>query len=359
MQNKSRLTIWVCEFISAGGLCAETLPDSLLQEGLLMRDALLADLSAINVDCITSHDWRVPAPTSATSHVIHGGDDVWAIWRQQLDSGSIDACLVIAPETDGMLLAMHQLVSEAGKVWIGSSASAIKQTSVKSKMAELCQQAGICVLPHVFLSEPITALTTLFSEAVVNDSWVIKPDDGAGCDSIFYFENIKEVIDFKNKNIYSISVNLSHFLLQPYIAGLALSMSVISTRSDVKVIACHEQYIQIEDGCFKFNGAGVNAAASQLTAMQHIAEQIHTAIPGLCGYWGADLILTPEQKLVLVEINPRLTTPYIALSTLLHDNPAQMILDATLKQSLSEIQATGTVSLCLNDKSHTQEVYRV
>ena len=143
MHNQSRLKIWVCEYVSAGGLASEALPASLLQEGLLMRDALLADLSALGVDCITSHDSRVAAPIHASSQPLHPGEDAKALWRQQLASDDVDACWVIAPETDGVLHHMQQLVQAAGKTWIGCSADAIAQTSAKSVMAEVCQQAAV------------------------------------------------------------------------------------------------------------------------------------------------------------------------------------------------------------------------
>lgn len=354
MHNKSRLKIWVCEYVSAGGLASEALPASLLQEGLLMRDALLADLSVLGVDCITSHDSRVAAPIHAVSQPLYPGEDADALWRQQLASDDVDACWVIAPETDGLLQHMQQLVQAAGKVWIGCSADAIAQTSAKSVMAEVCQQAGIAVLPHVFLAQA-NALDDLgWYPAAAADGWVVKPDDGAGCEFTFYFKNISEVIDFKLKISNENPRLLDKLLLQPYVPGLALSMSVLSTQAQVHVIAGHQQKVNIQQGCFHFDGAGVNEAAAYVPAMQSLAEQIHRTIPGLLGYWGADIILTPDKQLVLVEINPRLTTPYIALSQLLTENPAAMILDAMLENKLSAAQAQASCVLSLATKNCTE-----
>lgn len=354
MHNQSRLKIWVCEYVSAGGLASEALPASLLQEGLLMRDALLADLSALGVDCITSHDSRVAAPIHAASQPLHPGEDADAFWRQQLASDDVDACWVIAPETDGVLQHMQQLVQAAGKVWIGCSAEAIAQTSAKSVMAEVCQQAGIAVLPHVFLAQVDTLENLSWLHAAAKDGWVVKPDDGAGCEFTFYFKKISEVYDFKLKISNENPKLLNKLLLQPYLPGLALSMSVLSTQAQVHVIAGHQQKVNIQQGCFHFDGAGVNEAAAYLPAMQTLAEQIHPAIPGLLGYWGADMILTPDKQLVLVEINPRLTTPYIALSQLLAENPAAMILDAMLENKLSDAQAQASCVLSLATKNNTE-----
>jgi len=354
MHNKSRLKIWVCEYVSAGGLASETLPASLLQEGLLMRDALLADLSVLGVDCITSHDSRVAAPIHAHSLPLHPGEDADALWRQQLSSDDVDACWVIAPETGGILQHMQQLVQTAGKVWIGCSADAIAQTSAKSIMAEICQQAGISVLPHVFLAQADALESLNWYHAAATSGWVVKPDDGAGCELTYYFKNINELIDFKLKTSIENPLLFARILLQPYVPGLALSMSVLSTQERVQVIAGHRQRIDIQQGCFHFDGAGVNEAVAYLPAMQTLAEQIHSAIPGLLGYWGADMILTHDYQLMLVEVNPRLTTPYIALSPLLTENPAVMILDAILENKLSAAQAQASCILSLATKSRTE-----
>jgi len=221
-------------------------------------------------------------------------------------------------------------------------------------MAEVCQQAGIAVLPHVFLAQADAVATLSWYDQATTSGWVVKPDDGAGCEFTFYFKKISEVYDFKLKISNENPKLLNKLLLQPYLPGLALSMSVLSTQAQVHVIAGHQQKVNIQQGCFHFDGAGINEAAAYLPAMQTLAEQIHCAIPGLLGYWGADMILTPDKQLVLVEINPRLTTPYIALSQLLTENPAAMILDAMLENKLSDAQAQASCVLSLATKTHTE-----
>lgn len=354
MQNKSRLKIWVCEFVSAGGLASESLPASLLQEGLLMRDALLADLSVLDVDCITSHDARVNPPKHAMSMAIQPGDNVLTTWRHQLVSNAVDACWVIAPETCGTLQRMCEWVQGMGKLWIGCSAEAISITTSKSLMTDICQQAGIAVIPYAYLTHafPLSYLPW-YQDA--HAGWVVKPDDGAGCEFTYHFNNEIEVIGFNNKIKSESSAPYDKLLLQPYLPGQALSMSVLSTQDQVKVIAAHQQEINITDGRFHFAGAQVNKAAQYLPLMQTLAERIHASIPGLVGYWGADMILTDNDALTLVEINPRLTTPYIALSQLFTESPAQYILDAFLNNRLAAIEAQASAVLTLSS-DHVQSV---
>ncbi|MFD0912730.1 ATP-grasp domain-containing protein [Methylophilus luteus] len=346
MQNKSRLKIWVCEYVSAGGLASADLPASLLQEGLLMRDALLADLVLSDVDCITSHDARVTAPASVVSIAIHSGDDADAIWRAQLAAADVDACWVIAPETDGILERMCQMVAETGKRWIGCSQAAISQTSSKSLMADICAQAGISTIPHCYLhaAMPLPALPWY---ARAQSGWVVKPDDGAGCEFTYHFKNDFELIEFNNKIKSNFAIPYDKLLLQPYLPGQPLSMSVIASTQQVQVIAGHQQWLKLEAGQFSFQGAGVNQAASFLPLMQAMAENIQRAIAGLTGYWGADLILGADDMLTLVEINPRLTTPYIGLCKVLEQNPARMILDAVLNNCLTTLVAASAVPVSL------------
>lgn len=348
MQNTTRFKIWVCEYISAGGLVAEALPASLLQEGLLMRDALLADLAALGMDCITSHDYRVMPPAMAQSVAIQAHENAHSVWQQQLAEQDIDACWVIAPETQGILQALCHLVQDMGIPWVGCTAQAIADTTSKACMAELCHQAGVPVVPHVMLAE----LTTLESLSWYGQGqlhgWVVKPDDGAGCTATYYFKKDSELIEFKNNLINNSLLSQTQFLLQPYVPGIALSMSVVATANEVKVIAAHRQQVEIVNGEFTFNGAGVNEATDQILAMQRLAEQVHRAIPGLIGYWGADMILNAAGALVLVEINPRLTTPYIGLSRIMNSNPAGVILQAVLNNQLQADVASSSLRLTLN-----------
>ncbi len=349
MQNNARLKIWVCEFVSAGGLAQAALPDSLLQEGLLMRDALLSDLHALGHDCITSHDVRVAPPQHAQSVPVSAAvNDVMQLWQTQLSDPAVDACWVIAPETDGVLQQMQAMVSWAGKCWLGCDADAIALGADKVAMAQYLAQhlsvAGVHVIPHLMLSElTLERLQTL----ATSQSWVIKPLDGAGCEHTYYFNSIKKIIDFKE--LFSIEYPQMYVksIVQPYIEGQACSFSAIATTERVQVVAVHRQSIHIVQQQMYFLGAQVNAAIDTLPSVQAMAEQIKMAIPGLTGYWGADFILTPDGKRVLVEINPRLTTPYMALSGLLNTPAARWILDAILHQRLPAAPATGQLALSL------------
>ena len=69
----------MCEFITAGGFAGQDLPEKLLQEGLLMRDALLRDLSELGMEIITTTDARLQPNSHALSRPIAMADDALSL----------------------------------------------------------------------------------------------------------------------------------------------------------------------------------------------------------------------------------------------------------------------------------------
>jgi predicted ATP-grasp superfamily ATP-dependent carboligase len=70
----------------------------------------------------------------------------------------------------------------------------------------------------------------------------------------------------------------------------------------------------------------MNGMHEHLEAFNTLAQKIAQAMPDLAGYVGVDLIVHQGEYFVL-EVNPRLTTSYIALHQACGCNPAQMLLD--------------------------------
>lgn len=318
-----------------------------------MRDALLTDLQALGVHCITSHDHRVPAPKHATSVPVDAQTgDIFTFWQHHIQQHPVDACWVIAPEADGVLQQMHALVSACGLPWVGCDATAIQLSTDKRAMAAHCAAHGIPVLPHIALAAAEADLWAWQADPATLGhrpaaGWIVKPWDGAGCEHTYHFKQFKQVIDLKKLYEKENPALLQRQLVQPFQVGQALSFSAIATASAVHVVAVHAQRLALEGSQLQFAGANVNAASQYWPVMQTLAAQLKAAMPGLIGYWGADVVMAPSGQLTVVDINPRLTTPYIALSGLLPENPAAMILQAVFDQRLPRMQAQGQQTLQL------------
>jgi predicted ATP-grasp superfamily ATP-dependent carboligase len=84
-----------------------------------------------------------------------------------------------------------------------------------------------------------------------------------------------------------------------------------------------------------------------------LAVGVAEAIPGLWGYAGIDLIETPEQILVL-EINPRLTTSFAGLNTALGINVAGLVLQLVQGEPAIQCTAGHPVTVNIEQESHEQ-----
>ncbi|HQM87254.1 MAG TPA: hypothetical protein PLC01_05310, partial [Methylotenera sp.] len=132
--------LFVCEFITGGGLSDEALPESLVHEGALMRDALLRDLD----------DARLPQPALARKSLPVIASDFKKTFKKALKQA--DLVWVIAPETDGALLGLTELClaeedKEHGAQFLGCGFDATLIGTSKSLTFDTLQAAGIHTLP--------------------------------------------------------------------------------------------------------------------------------------------------------------------------------------------------------------------
>src|SRR5262249_42624170 len=140
--------------------------------------------------------------------------DPWAIWARLIDEA--DALWPIAPETDGLLARLSHMAVTAGRVLIGSSPRAIEIAASKSATVKILVQCKIPAIPTVSLSASgIEAL------GVLRNGWVVKPDDGAGCEATRLIERRGEVLALSRRE------DAGRFVLQPFVSGDGASVSVV------------------------------------------------------------------------------------------------------------------------------------
>ncbi|MEQ1600402.1 MAG: ATP-grasp domain-containing protein [Methylophilaceae bacterium] len=320
----------MCEYISAGGLYRAPLPASLAQEGLLMRDALLRDIAESDFarqhhcEIITSYDVRLPPPNPVSQAIaITQQDDVWKIWHDCITD--CDAVWLVAPETDGVLARLTEIVTGQNKMRLGCDSASIHLTGSKFQTCKALQTAGILTLPTYRFS----AWQALdFAQKQVN-SWVAKPDDGVGCTDSGYFANAAQLTAWIQKE------RAQTHILQRYQPGIAASLSLLCKQGRAWLLSCNLQKVVLQKdtpvtGKFAYSGSVLNGMVAHWAAFAQIAQQVAAAFPGLCGYVGVDVLVdaqaSPNQIYVL-EINPRLTTSYVGLRAAMDYNPANLILD--------------------------------
>jgi tyramine---L-glutamate ligase len=226
-----------------------------------------------------------------------------------------DAVWPIAPETGGILERLSITALSAGKILLGSYPDAIRVAASKRETY------------RTLASESIPAVATFNAGEAwpdISGAWVVKPDDGAGCEDTFIFADqsaARAWLERRGGNL----------IAQPWIEGEALSLCVLYANGQARLLCVNAQHIFLQDGRISVDALDVNAVTDANEEFQALAERTATALPGLRGYAGIDLIRTgtPDgaKKIVVLEVNPRMTTSFCALREALGLNVAELVLD--------------------------------
>lgn len=315
MQNNPIKTIFVCEFITGGGLNHSELDSSLVSEGLLMRDALLKDLSTLPYELFVTVDARLLSPDAMTHmQSISATDDVWEKWDKLISQ--VDAVWIIAPETDGYLQKLTSLVLKHQKIVIGCGLTTIDVCRSKLSSYYFFKQHDLHTI-HTYLSTNW--------DKTLSRKWVVKPDDGAGCEETRLFDRA-DVMDW----IVNQHKTRTH-VIQPYIEGSPASISCIMHKGHAQVLSCNEQLISINNNVLSYRGFVINGMQVYWKHFAALAEKIAKLLPDANGYVGIDVIVCDTGKkqpeLMILEVNPRLTTTYVGLGEATGLNPAKLIID--------------------------------
>ncbi|MDH3638315.1 MAG: ATP-grasp domain-containing protein, partial [Gammaproteobacteria bacterium] len=150
--------------------------------------------------------------------------------------------------------------------------------------------------------------------------WVLKPDDGVGCEGARLCADSDELRD-----TWVGMGRPAGYIAQPYVYGEPASLSLLCQGGEIDLLCINRQRMNIRDNRFSLNTCEVNALSDHRALVVGLVECLGAALPGLWGYAGVDLILH-ESAVTLLEVNPRLTTSYAGLKTALGVNPAQLVL---------------------------------
>jgi predicted ATP-grasp superfamily ATP-dependent carboligase len=303
----SNLKVFVCEFITGGGLYNAPLPASLVREGEAMLAGLLAELSELpDVSLVVARDPRLPLPAFPAHYCIpESGEDIHALWQRAIDQA--DAAWVIAPESGGVL---EKIAVMAGTKSIGCEPEAIRIAASKLATSRHLAAHGVPAVPTFLSSEPRPPAA----------AWVAKPDDGVGCDGMRRFEDAAAL------EAWLADGRMGSHVVQPWLPGEAASLSMLCRAGRAQLLSCNRQLIEVADGAIQYRGSVLNAMTQHWGDFQDIASRVAQALPGLRGYVGIDVVVDGD-RVTVIEINPRLTTSYAGLSRAIGRNAAGLVLD--------------------------------
>jgi predicted ATP-grasp superfamily ATP-dependent carboligase len=289
--------VFVYEYLSGGGALDEAAAESLLPQGLAMRDALVADLLA-------SGHCDVTAATCARSAALPGGasEAVARAGETPLDfvarvGAQHDAVWVVAPESGGCLADFERVVGAPR--WLGCDARSIATASSKG-----------ATLRHLAAH----ALATPLAHEQGATRWVVKPDDGAGSvDTRLHVSRAAAEVDLAERRGRGESA-----WLEPWVDGQALSLSLLCERGGAELLSVNLQRIRHgAGGLLHYEGLDIDVMPPsdlRRRLLAALASGVAAAMPGLRGFVGIDVVWPERGAPVLIEVNPRLTCAYVGLS---------------------------------------------
>jgi predicted ATP-grasp superfamily ATP-dependent carboligase len=313
----SLMHIFLYEWITGGGLVEEPspLPETLLIEGEAMLTALATDLAAIpNAQVTVLRDARLEPLSIRGCGVVDVHSRENHLQEFSGLAAEADHTIVIAPEFDGILSATLQLARDVSANLIAPTSQFVAITSNKHLTAQRLAAAGVPVPEAILLDADVERLPIEFTYP-----GVLKPLDGAGSQHTFLVTS-----RFDEPPPYPWPRRLER-----YVPGIAASVAFLcGSEQRVPLAACRQHLA--DNGRFGYLGGSLLWETDLAQRATQLAARALDAIPGSLGYVGVDLVLGEAgdgSQDTVIEINPRLTTSYVGLRAMTHDNLAAGMLE--------------------------------
>ncbi len=291
-------TVFVYEYCTALGIGRDPADPahSLWREGNAMRSACVADFE------------RIPGVTVRTMTGVRPKGEYGEFAQFVAET---DATLVIAPETDRLLVARLYWAGENGvRRLLNASGSASDITGDKGRLAGVWQDAGV----------PTPAAHPLSVEPP-DFPFVAKHNHGAGSVAVRRIDTVAQWDALKKAGELD-GVPLAQLLAQPFVPGVAASVSFLVGPNCVVPLLPGFQRLA-DDSHFTYLGGEIPLPDGLTLRAVKLARRAIDAVPGLAGYVGVDLVLGDAADGggdFAIEINPRLTTSYVGLRAMTGDN---------------------------------------
>ncbi|MFX1379211.1 MAG: ATP-grasp domain-containing protein [Promethearchaeota archaeon] len=334
MNNK----IFIFEFVSGGGFNNTIIPTSLFCEGFGMLRSITADFKLLDFEIYTTLDYRI----SFLSKFIKA-DHILNVRKNENSLKTFKDCVmkckyvfIIAPETLNILYNLTEIVKKSGKIILSTNLRGIKYGSSKIISHNIFNNVKISTpktyrIPFKEQTLDLDFIIHKFRE--LKCPIVIKPEDGVGAESINYFENESQILNFYI-NFEQKLEKKRNYIIQQFISGSNLSMSIIGSPNlfvNPLILSINSQNINITDKTPEYLGG-----YTPLENYKDIINQLTNTIEKLKnlnieGYFGIDFIEDNNKLFTFIEINPRLTTSYIGLRNILNFNCAELIFNSRIK----------------------------
>jgi len=336
--------IFIFEFVSGGGFNQVEILSSLFCEGYAMLRTIIEDFKNLDFHITTLLDSRI----DFLSHYIKA-DVIKSVELEEDYLKKYTACVkdskycfVIAPEFSNILYNLTKIVKKNKKKLLsidlnGVKLGASKLETYKFFIANEISTPKSYWIPFKGRFLDLDFILQKFDQ--LNSSIVIKPDDGVGSESIFYFEKKNDILHFFESSNKIFDANRK-YLIQEYIEGDPMSVSIINDHSLEKagenrptILSINAQKLQITDLTKNSKYFGGFTPVEQFEQLRVQIEDIlkRVDLSAFKGYFGLDFVKKADNSLSFIEINPRLTTSYVGIRNVVEFNPVELLLNKNRK----------------------------
>jgi tyramine---L-glutamate ligase len=361
------IRLFVYEYLTGGGIDPDLAGESgladlsaLIVEGRAMRDAIVNDareLDHVEVSFASSRFEAAAASRSPLPHYCAAPGEPMMDFVARA-ARAHDYAWIVAPECDGLMLRLADAVGASR--WLGCTTGAISIASSKRATAALLAANGIASTPALDPGalDVDAAVSAASAASAAHDgasgaatSWVVKPDDGAGALDTYRYDNLAEACD-----AYCARVANGHRpVLQEWVDGEALSLSLICGANGARLISINRQRIGVADAAsagnagrvVEFDGVDIDRIdrlSPEGRVLETLAQKTAALVPGLRGFVGIDVVWHPRRGPVVIEVNPRVTMAYVGLSERLGRNLAADVFAAHGVRIASAMQSRQGVA---------------
>lgn len=323
-------SILVFEYFTASG----EKDKCIISEAEALVFNLINDLKDYNIDLVINESY---------GNIVGEYDNVNAIlideniidWLEA-NAANFDNAIFIAAENDNNLYNITKILEENDVNIYTSSKEACFKTSDKFETYETLSNVVPQPRSFRFKIDPKgywkRAIDNLYEKWQAEDpltplKLIIKPLIGVDCEDIVIIENIEDL----TLDLDKIFKPGSRIIVQEYIEGTDISVSLISDGTKAIPISLNEQFVELKNDKGTYVGGKIPYESKYEDEAFEIATKAVEAIDGLRGFVGVDLLINADEKDVysvyLLEINSRFTTPYVGLSEIANFNIGKSIIE--------------------------------
>ena len=323
-------SILVFEYFTASGENDKCI----ISEAEALVFALLDDLSDFNVDLVINESYKDSLNDYPNVNPILIDGDI-VDWLKE-NAKNFKKTIFISAENNNNLYNITKILEDNNVKTYTSSAEACLISSDKSASFEAL--FNVVPQPRTFRFKIDSkgywkrAIENLHEKWQAEDpltplKLIIKPLIGVDCEDIVIIERIEDL----TLDLDKIFKPGSRVIVQEYVEGTDVSVSLISDGKKAVPISLNRQFVELKNDNGTYIGGKLPFESKYRQEAFEIATKAVEAIDGLKGFVGVDLLINADEKDVysvyLLEINSRFTTPYVGLKQIANFNIGKSIIE--------------------------------